>query len=520
MRLAKLALCALAAWGAASPSFAQDIRFGLGSAVTSIDPHFTVLGSNSALARNAFDGLVNQGDRQELVPGLAISWRATGDTSWEFELRPNVRFHDGSPFTAEDVLASLRRIPTIRNSPSSFLPFVRPIRSVQALGSHRVRIETNGPYPLLPAALSRIAIVPARFETATLEDFNAARASIGTGPYRLASFAPGEAIKLSRFDGHWGGRPRWANVEFRIVPADAPRVAALRAGDLDVIENVPTLAVGQLRREGRASLATVASNRIMYIHLDSDRAQSPFVRDKAGNPGPNHLRDPRVRRALSLAIDRHALVERIMDGEGMPAGQLVPEGYFGHVPDLPAPRPDLAAARRLLSEAGVPDGFRLTFHAPNDRYPNDEQMAVAMAAMFGRIGVETNVIALPASVYFTRASALEFSFILGGAAAETGEASGTLRPLLATFDSAKGNGTGNRGRWSNARFDALLEQALATVDDAARERLLREATRIGMEDLGVIPLFFLANTWAARPGFAYRGRSDGYSLAENADVRR
>lgn len=513
-----LAVAVLAVWNLAA--HAQDIRFGLGSAVTSADPHFTVLGSNSALARNVFDGLINQGDRQELLPGLAVAWRATGETTWEFELRQGVRFHDGAPFSAEDVLASLRRIPAIRNSPSSFLPFVRPIKSVEALGPHRIRIETNGPYPLLPAALSRIAIVPAKYETAAQEDFNAARAAIGTGPYRLKEFVPGQTIKLDRHDGHWGGRPKWANVEFRIVPADAPRVAALRAGDLDAIENVPTVAVAQLRREGRVSLSTVASNRIMYIHLDSDRALSPFVRDKAGNPGPNHLRDPRVRRALSLAIDRAALVERIMDGEGMPSGQLVPEGYFGHVPTLAAPRADPATARRLLAEAGAGDGFRLTFHAPNDRYPNDEQTAVAIAAMFARIGVETNVVALPAAVYFTRASNLEFSFILGGAAAETGEASGTLRPLLSTFDPPKGNGTGNRGRWSNARFDALMERALATVNDAERERLLREATEIGMNDVGVIPLFFLANTWAARTGFAYRGRSDGYSLAENADVRR
>jgi len=509
-----LALAGLLALGSIGAS-AQDLRVGLGSTVTSMDPQFYVLGSNSALARNVFDGLINQDDRQQLVPGLATAWRAIDDTTWEFTLRQGVKFHDGSDFTAEDVAASLRRIPTIRNSPSSFLPFVRPISAVTVVDPHTVRIRTNGPYPLLPASLSRIAIIARSAEQATQEDFNAARSAAGTGPYRLVEFVPGERIVLRRNDSYWGGRPRWQTVTFRIIPNDAPRVAALLAGDLDVIENVPTGTVQRLRRENRVRLATVVSNRIMYIHLDSDRAESPFVRDRAGNPTPNHLRDVRVRRAISTAIDRTALVQRVMDGEGVAAGQLVPEGYFGYVPGLNPPAGDRDAARRLLAEAGVPDGFKLTFHAPNDRYPNDEQIAVAVASMLTRAGIETNVVALPAAVYFTRASNLEFSFILGGAAAETGEASGTLRPLLATFNQQTGAGTGNRGRFSNARLDALLDQALATVDDGTRERLLREATEIGIREVGVIPLFFLVNTWAARAGFDYVGRSDGYTLAEN-----
>lgn len=509
------AMLFVAAVAAAGPLAAQDLRIGLGSAVTSTDPQFTVLGSNSALARNVFDGLINQDNRQQLVPGLATAWRAVDDTTWELTLRRGVKFHDGSDFTAEDVVASIRRIPSIRNSPSSFLPFVRPISAVTAVDTHTVRIQTNGPYPLLPAALSRIAIVTRSAEQATQEDFNAARLAFGTGPYKLVEFVPGDRIVLRRNDAYWGERPRWQNVIFRIVTGDAPRVAALLSGDLDVIENVPTGSVQRLRQDGRVRLTTVVSNRIMYIHLDSDRAQSPFVRDRAGNPAPNHLRDVRVRRAISTAIDRQALVQRIMDGEGVPAGQLVPEGYFGYVPSLAAPRGDRDEARRLLAEAGIPDGFRLTFHAPNDRYPNDEQVAVAIASMLSRAGIETQVVALPASVYFTRASNLEFSFILGGAAAETGEASGTLRPLLATFNTQRGAGSGNRGRYSNARFDALLDRALATVDDQARERLLREATEIGIGELGVIPLFFLVNTWAARPGFEYAGRSDGYTLVEN-----
>ena len=497
------------------PARAQELRVALGSAITSADPHFTVLGSNSALARNVFDGLINQDDMQRLVPGLATAWRALDPTNWEFKLRAGVKFHDGSAFGAEDVAASIRRIATIKNSPSSFLPFVRPIKAVTIVDPLTLRIETSTPYPLLPAALSRIAIVPRAAELLGQEGFNAATQAHGTGPYRLVEFVPGERAVLRRNDTHWGGTPRWQGVTFRIVPNDSTRIATLLAGDVDVIENVPTSNAAKLRSDTRVRIARAVSNRVMYIHLDSDRAQSPFVRDRAGNPGPNHLRDVKVRHAISAAIDRQALVERVMDGEGIATGQLVPPGYFGHVPDIAIPKGGRDEARRLLAQAGLGEGFRLTFHAPNDRYPNDEQTAMAIAAMRTRAGIETNVVALPASTYFTRASALEFSFILGGAAAELGEASSVLRPLLETFNPQKGMGSGNRGRYSNARLDAAMAEALASVDDTTRERLLREATTIGIEEVGVIPLFFLVNTWATRAGFGYAARSDGYTLAEN-----
>jgi len=500
----------------APPVAAQELRVALGSAVTSADPHFTVLGANSALARNVFDGLINQDDTQGLVPGLALSWTALDATTWEFKLRDGVRFHDGSPFEAEDVAASLRRVAAVKGSPSSFLPFVRPIKAVTAVDRLTLRIETTAPYPLLPGALSRIAIVPRGVEQAGQEAFNAATAAHGTGPYRLVAYVPGERIVLARNEAHWGGKPRWERVTLRIVANDSARIAALLAGDVDLIENVPTTGAARLRADDRIRLARVASNRVMYIHLDSDRAQSPFVRDRAGAPTLNHLRDVRVRQAISTAIDRQALVDRVMDGEGVPTGQFVPPGYFGHAPEIGVPKGDRDAARRMLGEAGVPDGFKLTFHAPNDRYPNDEQTAMAIAAMLTRAGIETNVVAIPAATYFTRASALEFSFILGGAAAETGEASSVLRPLVESFDPARGAGSGNRGRFADPGLDRLMVEALATIDAPAREAKLRAATRIATDKVGVIPLFFLVNTWASRGGISYVPRSDGYTLAENA----
>lgn len=205
-----------------------------------------------------------------------------------------------------------------------------------------------------------------------------------------------------------------------------------------------------------------------------------------------------------------------MDGEGAPAGQFVPEGYFGHAPIIAEPRFDLASARGLLAEAGLPQGFASTLHATNDRYPNDDKVAQALGQMWTRAGIATQVVVQPGNVFFTRASAREYTLFMGGAAAETGKVSSVLRPLLATFNQDRGDGSGNRGRYSNAEFDRLLHQALTTVEDAPREALLRRASELAVQDLGIIPIFFLSNTWASRSGITYRPRSDGWTLAINA----
>ena len=242
-------------------------------------------------------------------------------------------------------------------------------------------------------------------------------------------------------------------------------------------------------------------------HMDQGRAESPFAK---GPDGKNPLLKPEIRRALSLSLNRSALVDRIMDGQGVPAGQLVPEGYFGFDRNIKVDPYDPNKAKQLLATAGYPNGFSLTFHASNDRYPNDSKLAQAIGQFFSRVGIKTEVATLPGSVYFARASELEFSFIMGGAAVETGEASGVLGPLLETFGPQAGQG--NRGRYSNPAFDKALSEARMTLDAGKREELLRHATKIAMDDLGVIPVLYLANTWATRKELSYPGRSDGYTL--------
>jgi peptide/nickel transport system substrate-binding protein len=487
---------------------AKDLIVGLAASTTSMDPQFYVVGPNSAMARNIFDGLVNQDARQQIQPALALSWKTLDNTTWEFKLRPNVKFHDGSDFTAEDVAASIRRVPlAARNSPSSFAAYVKGITEVTVVDPLTIRIKTDVATPLLLNNLSRIAILPAKMEKIGTEELNAGKGVVGTGPFKFVSWLPDDNVVLTRNDGYWGEKAPWDKVTFRVFKNSSARVAAMLAGDVDMIENIPTADTRKLQASEKFKVVNVTGNRIMYLHMDQARAESPFAK---GPDGKNPLLKPEVRRALSLSINRAALVDRIMDGQGVPAGQLVPEGYFGYDPGIKVDPYDPEQAKHLLAAAGYPNGFALTFHASNDRYPNDSKIAQAIGQFFSRIGIKTEVVTLPGSVYFTRASALEFSFIMGGAAVETGEASGVLGPILETYGEKAGQG--NRGRYSNPAFDKALTAARSTLDDSRREELLRQATRIAVTDLGVIPVFYLANTWALKKGLALEGRSDGYTL--------
>jgi peptide/nickel transport system substrate-binding protein len=202
-----------------------------------------------------------------------------------------------------------------------------------------------------------------------------------------------------------------------------------------------------------------------------------------------------------------------MEGAAVSTSQLMPAGFFGHAPGIKPEGYDLDGARKLLVEAGYPDGFGLTLHAPNNRYVNDEQVAQAIAQMLTKIGIQTRIDAMPSAVYFSRASKLDFSFMLVGWGAETMEASSPLKALLATFNPARGMGTANRGRYSNPKMDAVLDQALATVDDGRREKLLQQATEIGVGDLGIISLYHQHNLWATRRGVAYEPRADERTFA-------
>ncbi|MDJ0946466.1 MAG: ABC transporter substrate-binding protein [Kiloniellales bacterium] len=496
---------------------AKELTVGLASEPSSIDPHYHNLTPNSALAREIFDRLIMPDDKQVLKPGLAVSWKAIDDLTWEFKLREGVTWHDGSPFTADDVVFTFERAPDVPNSPSSFGTYLKG-KAIEKVDDLTVRIKTEAPYPLMPNDISTFSIVSKKHgEGAGTEDYNSGKAAVGTGAYKFVEWVPGDRIVLERNDDYWGEKAEWEKVTIKPIKSGPARLAALLAGDVDFIEGVPTTDIERLRDNKDITLSQGISNRVIYLHLDHFRDDSPFVKAKDGGAIKNPLRDARVRKAISKAINRDAIVERVMEGVAVKAGQLLPEGFFGVSEKLQPVGYDPEGAKKLLGEAGVGDGFQLTIHGPNDRYINDAKIAEAVAQMLTRVGIKTAVETMPKSVYFKRASRgadglPEFSFVLVGWGAGTGEASSPLKSLLHTYDKERGFGASNRGRYSNPEVDRLVEEALATIDDGKRAALLAQATEVAIEDGGIIPLHYQVNTWAGRKGIVYTARTDETTL--------
>jgi len=501
--------------GAAS---AQHLTMAVGAPVTSLDPHYHQLSPNNAVADMIFDKLTQVDAASRLEPGLAESYRPVAENVWEFKLRPGVRFHNGNPLTADDVAFTFERIPTVPNSPSSFAVYTRPFRNVEVVDPLTLRITTDGPYPLMPIDMTNLRILDREtHEGATTERFNSGELAIGTGPWKVVSYRNGDRLELVRNDDYWGPKPAFANVTYRMITNDATRTASLLAGDVDVIDQVPTADLAKLRADSRVTLSERVGLRIVYLWLDHEHTDpSPFVVDNNGQPiAHNPLKDVRVRRALNIGIDRDAIVSRVMEGAAIPSGQFLPTTSFGAMPDYPAPGYDPEAAKKLLAEAGFPQGFRITLHGPNDRYINDARIIQAIGQMWTRIGVRTQVEAQTWSTFVGRAGKGELSAFLIGWGSSGGEASNPLRNLIHTPDRDRGLGASNRGRYSNPEVDALIEKAIRELDDEKREALLRQASKMALDDVAMIPLHIQTNIWASRKGFVHEARADELTRAQD-----
>ncbi len=494
---------------------AADVTMAVRTDASSIDPHYHVYSPNTAVYRHIFDTLTQLDARGGLRPGLALSWTAIADDVWEFRLRPNVTFHDGTPFTAEDVAFSIARAPNVPNSPSSYAQYTKTVARTEIVDPLTIHIHTKGPAPILPGDMGSIAIVSKHAaEGRTTADFNSGLAAIGTGPYRFVSWTPGNRLELTRNDTYWGGREPWEHVTRRPVSSDAARVAAILSGDVDLIEGVPAVDRARLVADPKLTLHEINSTRIIYLHMDSARDDSPGISGPHGEKlARNPLRDVRVRNAVSLAINREALTERLLSGQAHPAGQYTPPGVPGASAKLQPLPFDAERSRALLKDAAWDQGFSVILAGSNDRYPSDAQVTQAVGQMLARVGIRTDVQTMPAAILFSRGSKLDFSMILSGWVG-TGDPSSPLVALLATYDPSTGMGPSNRGRWSNPDFDSVLGQALRTLDDTKRNALYASAAEIAVSKSGVIPVYFTINTWASKKAFTYDARMDETTLAQ------
>jgi len=509
-------LCVLALAGMPSPLSAEVLRIGFAGRVTSLDPHFFVGAANTSAAMHIFDRLVHRAPDGSLQPWLATSWQAVADTVWEFRLRPDAHWQDGRAVTADDVAFTIERVRNVPNSPGGFGGLVRSISTTEVLDQLTFRLHTNGPAPNLPGDLSSLAIISRHVgATATTEDYNAARAMVGSGPYRLTRYVSGDTIELERNDDWWGPKPAWDHVRISMLVNTASRTAALLSGDVDVIEFPNPGDLPRLRADRQIVVRSIEGLQAVFLTPDYSRdGEEPFVTGNDGRKLPvNPFRDVRVRRALSLAINRSALADRVMEGTATPTGQWLPPDVFSYAANVPVPPQDLVEAKRLLTEAGYPTGFHLTLHTPSDRQPSDSAIAQTVAQMWTRIGVPTQIEAMPFATFASRATRQEFSMRLMSWISPTAEAGYLLVNVLGSYDPAKGRGMVNNSRYSNPALDALTDRALSTLDDTARGRLLAEAVTKASDDVAIIPLYQAMNLWASRRTIAFEPRRDQRTLA-------
>ncbi|MBR0672539.1 ABC transporter substrate-binding protein [Neoroseomonas soli] len=492
-----------AALGLPRPARAQGdpgmLRAGLKLSPTSMDPHFRLSGEQNIL-RAVHARLVGMSSDGKPEPGIAESWRPVNDgKAWEFRIRADAKFSDGSPVTAEDVAYSIARVPTIEGSAGAYQIFVRAIARTEVKDARTILLHTASPYPFMAEDMTEVAIIAKSLGPGLrTADFNSQAVKVFSGPYMLADYRFGEFVAMQR-NPHWSGpRPTFDSAHFKVIAADASRMAALIAGDVQAVDEVSVPDIPRLRRDPNVNVTQIAGMRVMYISMDMDRDASPHIRDANGQPMTrNPLKDARVRQALSYAINRQAIVDRVMEGAATVASNLLPDGTPGTSSALRVTPYDPERARHLLAEAGYPNGFQITLHATNDRYPNDEKVAQAIAQFWTRIGVRTEVATLPNAAFFPAAARQQFSVFAAQYGADN--VSYAYRALVHTYDRERGLGTANRTRHSSPRGDALVAEALTEMDETKRNALLARAADIAIGEEAIIHMIY-------HPAYVYAAR--------------
>ncbi len=481
---------------------AQTLTIGTRAGPESMDPHFTASGTHAEAMKHVFDTLTWSGDQLQIEPRLAESWKALDLTTWEFKLRKGVKFHDGSDFTAEDVKFSVERIPVV-SGPNPTTIYVRRVKEVKIVDPHTVHFITDGAAPWLANDFIRLFIVSSKAAAGLTKDsaneaFNTGKAAIGTGPYKFVSWTPREQMTIERFDGYWGGAQPWQRVVRRDIANDAARVAQLRAGQVDMIVRVPAADVPTLEKDNTLTVVKGDTVYVFYCEFDM-RDDPPLIVAKDGSKLPsNPFKDPRVREAVDLAIDRPALAEIAMEGLGKPQSQLVTPGIFGYNKALEVTKPNITKARELLTAAGFPNGFKVTFSFTNDRLPGDRAVGTTVAQMLARIGIEVVAAGQPGATLFPARTRGELSFVMSGWGTLTGEANYTLSSLVHSNNRELRLGAFNWRGYNNPEMDKLLQAAAIEMDDGKRRKYLEDAAALTAKDRPLVPLAAVSSAWAVR----------------------
>jgi peptide/nickel transport system substrate-binding protein len=504
---------------AARPAWAEDLVIAMKGAVDSPDPHQSYT-PNRMVELHVYEPLLVQDGDLHPQPGLAESWHTVDPLTWEFTLRPGVKFQDGSKLTPDDVAFSLMRAKAASGI-RTYASAVRNIVSVEPTGERTFLIHDREPTPLQPQYLVSVAIVSARAAAdATNADWNGGRAAIGTGPYRWVRWVPGQDVVVVKNPDYWGASEPWNKVTFRFITNDSARVAALLAGDVDVADTLPAELYDRVRTADKVKLIARDSIFTDYLYLDSLSPTIKNATDADGKPlAKNPLSDHLVRQAMDHALNRVALAQRAMQGGATPAGQIAPPGLIGHVDDLQPASYDPALSRKLLAQAGYPHGFSLNISCTNDRFAGDSTSCQAVGQMLDAVGIHVKIESLPSAVYFRRFATFDangssdFSATMSMYGSTSGLASEGMNTLIRTPDPTHGLGVQNRHFFSDPTLDAMLAKVDSTFDDTVREKLTEDAVGYAMAQQAVLPLFFVRASWGVRRELTLQPRADQYTLA-------
>lgn len=502
MRFKQLALAAAFSL-AMGMTQAATFKFANQGDALSLDPHSLNESLQLFLLGNVYEPLVSRGKKLELVPALATDWKQTSPTVWRFNLRKGVKFHDGSPFTADDVIFSYRRA---QGEGSDVKTYVQEIADIKKIDDHTIDIVTKQPFPILPDVITLWYMMPKKW----CEDNRAERpvdkrkgventASFkanGTGPYRVKSRDPGVRTTFQRNLQYWGKvEGNVEDAQFTPIGNAATRVAALLSGEVDMMEPVPVQDIARVN--GNASLKVMQGPELRTIFLGMDQKRDELLYSSV--KGKNPFKDKRVRQAFYQAIDMEAIKTTVMRGASTPTALMIAPGIRGFVPEMNKRLPyDPEASKKLLAEAGYGSGFEVGMNCPNDRYVNDAAICQAVAQMLARVGVKVNLMTESKGTYFPKILSRNTSFYLLGWTPGTYDAHNALNALMASPDDKTGRGQFNLGSYSNPKVDELTMKIASETDQAKRNQMIAEAMKLHADDVGHLPLHQQALAWGMK----------------------
>jgi peptide/nickel transport system substrate-binding protein len=483
----------------AAPLAAKTLRIASAFDPQTLDPHALALLYHSRISTQVYESLVSRGRGFELEPSLAVSWQAVAPTTWRFRLRQGVRFHDGTPFTADDAVFSIERA-LAKTSQRAFQ--LRGVTGARKVDDHSIDVLLAAPDAVLPEKLLFVGMMSrawaARHGVQLPQDFNgkqethAVRNAHGTGPFGVKSYEADNRLVLAANPGWWGRRGNVTEAVYLVIQSDATRLAALASGQADLVLDPPFQDIARLKSEKRFALAETTDIGTQYLGFDQMRVQP----EHADTAGRNPFKDLRVRRAIHQAIDIDLIVAKVLRGQATPTGSHVSRLVEGYLPELDRRPPyDSAAARALLKEAGYPDGFGVTLDCVNVAFRT--AVCQAIAAMLAQVGIKVALQPSPSAQFFPKLTQATTSFF------EVGWSPGTdAWPLLNALVRSHGEGglgAFNAGRYANPKLDGLIDGIRVEPDAAQRRRMVGDALRIMHADLPLLPLYRRTLTWVMRP---------------------